>query len=433
MPPEVPSEHVVDPTALASWTPAAKRTVTAVCSGLALYSAGWGLTIVSMANRINDIGDKAILLGLFGLAEFIPVASLVLVTGSVSDRRDRKRTVMLSQFAAVVFMLLFFINSSGSDTRLWPYYLGAIGAGTIRAFMSPSNRPMIPAAVTPAQLPRAMSFYSASWQVAFALGPLLFFTYGIAPKWSFLCGAGLVATALLATSFIPREVGRAHLAHVPTEKPTFAEAIEGLTIIRTNPILLGAIALDLAAVLFGGAIALLPRLSKNELGLDAWNQGLLRSAGGVGAVLVALALTRKPLTQNIGPILMFVVGLFGVFTVMLGLAQTLWVACLAHAGLMGADSVSVFIRSTLVPLVTPTDQQGRVSAVENVFIGASNELGAAESGVAGQFLGTRGGIVSGGLLTMVVVAIFWKFFPTLRRVNRFDDAARTSTPSQLAV
>jgi MFS family permease len=412
----------VDHNSIGSWSPKAKRTVTAVSIGLSLYSMGFGLTAATMANRVNDIGDKAILLGLLGLAEFFPVFSLVLVTGSRADRKDRKQTVMAAQAAAVVGILAMFANSSGSDKRLWPYYLGAVLLGACRAFMSPSFRPMIPAAVTPAQMPRAMSFYSASWQVAFALGPLLFFIYGKGPKWAFLMAAGLCLGGLIATSFIPGEVGKAHLEHVPAEKPSFHEAIEGLTIIRTNPILLGAIALDLAAVLFGGAVALLPRLSKNELHLGAWDQGLLRSSGGVGAVVVAIAMARKPLSRNIGRWLLVVVGLYGIFTVGLGLAPSLLIACIAHAGLMGADSISVFIRSTVVPLVTPSGQQGRVAAVESVFIGASNELGAAESGVAGQFLGTRGGIVSGGVLTILVVSLWWKFFPPLRNLDRFADA-----------
>ncbi len=420
--PPLITNTAIDQTTIASWSPTAKRTVTAVSVGLTLYSMGFGLTAATMANRVNDIGNKAILLGLLGLAEFFPVFGLVLVTGSRADRKNRKHTVLAAQSAATIGILAMFLNSSGSDKRLWPYYLGAVLLGACRAFMSPSFRPMIPAAVTPAQMPRAMSFYSASWQVAFALGPLLFFIYDKGPKWAFLMGAVFCLGGVISTSFIPSEIGNKHLADVPTHKPTFHDAIEGLTLIRTNPILLGSIALDLAAVLFGGAVALLPRLAKNELHLGAWDQGLLRSSGGLGAVIVAIAMARKPLSRHIGRWLLVVVGLFGVFTVLLGLAPSLLVACIAHAGLNGADSVSVFIRSTVVPLVTPPGQQGRVAAVESVFIGASNELGAAESGVAGQFLGTRGGIVSGGVLTLVVVSLWWKFFPPLRNLDRFADA-----------
>jgi MFS family permease len=414
-------------TSIASWTPAARRTVFSVSFGLLFYSMGLGLAAAAMGNRVNDIGDRAILLGLLGLAEFLPVFGLVFITGSVADRRNRKYTVLLGQGAAVTVMLLLFVNSSGSDRRLWPYFAAAVALGACRSFISPSFRPIIPAAVNNEQLPRAMSFYSGSWQVAFALGPLLFFVYGYAPKWAFLVAAGLGLAGIAATTLIPAEVGRAHLAPDstgPKPRPSMAEAIQGLTVIRRHPILLGAIALDLAAVLFGGAVALLPRLSKNVLQLSDFEQGVLRSAGGIGAVLVAVVLASKPFNRSIGTILLVAVALFGVFTIVLGLATSLWVACVAHAALLGADSVSVYIRSTLVPLVTPPDQQGRVAAVESVFIGASNELGAAESGVAAELLGTRGGIVSGGVLTLGVVALWWVAFPALRKLDRFSDADR---------
>jgi MFS family permease len=400
--------------------------VAAISGGLVLYSMGFGLTVVSMANRVNDIGDRAILLGLLGLAEFAPVFGLALVTGSVADRFDRRRTVMLGQAAMVAVIMGLVALTSGADTSLAPYYVAAVALGACRAFVSPSYRPLVPAAVPDALIARAMSFYSGSWQVAFAVGPLLFFLYGWAPRWAFLAGAALVAAGLLATSFVPPEVGRAHLASVPPERPTLRTALEGLHVIRRNPVLLGAISLDLAAVLFGGAVALLPRLSTNVLDLDAWQQGVLRSAGGVGAVGVAILLAARPVTRHVGMVLLASVALFGVFTITLGLSGGLIAAAASHAALLGADSVSVFIRSAVVPIVTPPEQQGRVSAVEGVFIGASNELGAFESGVAAQLLGTRGGIVSGGVLTLAVVGVFWFAFPSLRRLNRFEDAKALS-------
>lgn len=409
-----------------AWTPEAKRAVAVIAGGLGLYSMGFGLTVASMANRINDIGDKAIFLGLLGLAEFAPVFGLALLTGSVSDRFDRRRTVLIGQAAVVSVILALFWVSSGTDNSMAPYYVAAVALGACRAFISPSYRPLIPAAVPEALIARAMSFYGGSWQVAFALGPLLFFLYGWAPKWAFLAGAGLVSCGMAATFMVPRHVGRAHLSAGPRERPTMKAALEGLHVIRTNPVLLGAISLDLAAVLFGGAIALLPRLATNELGLSAFEQGVLRSAGGVGAVTVAIVLAVRPVTRRVGVVLLASVGVFGVFTIALGLSGGLLAAVCAHAALLGADSVSVYIRSAVVPIVTPADQQGRVSAVEGVFIGASNELGAFESGVAAQLLGTRGGIVSGGVATLLVVGLFWRAFPALRRLDRFEDAKALS-------
>lgn len=409
-----------------AWTPEAKRIVAAVAIGSALFSMGFGLTVVSMANRVNDIGDQAIYLGLLGLAEFTPVFLLALVTGSVSDRHDRRRIVVLAMGGGALVMAALAVVSAGADRSLWPYFVAAVALGACRAFIAPSYRPLIPAAVSPAALPRALTFDAGSWQVAFALGPLLFFVYGIAPSWAFLLGALLVVGGMVSTMLVPAWVGRAHLGTTPAGRPSLHDALAGVRVIRSNPVLLGAVSLDLAAVLFGGAVALLPRLSTNVLDLNAFQQGVLRSAGGVGAVTMALLLAWKPVTRRVGVVLLGSVACFGLFTIVLGLSNGLLAAGLAHAAILASDSVSVFIRSAIVPSVTPDDQRGRVSAVENVFIGASNELGAFESGVAAQLLGTRGGIVSGGILTLVVVACFARAFPSLRRLDRFEDAKALS-------
>ncbi len=379
-----------------------------------------------MANRINDIGDKAIYLGLLGLAEFVPVVGLALVTDRSPTVTTRRRIVMLGQGAEVLVILALAWVATGPDTSMAPYYVAAVSLGACRAFISPSYRPLIPAAVPAHAVVRAMSFYTGAWQVAFAVGPLLFFVYGWGPQWAFLLGAALISCGMVATSTVPRHVGRAHLGDGPRERPTIRTALEGLQVIRGNPVLMGAVSLDLAAVLFGGAIALLPRLSTNVLGLSPFEQGVVRSAGGIGAVTVALALAWRPVTRHVGVVLLVTVAFFGLITIGLGLATGMVTAALAHAALAGADSVSVYIRAAVVPLVTPPDQQGRVSAVESVFIGASNELGAFESGVAAQLLGTRGGILSGGVLTLGVVALFAWAFPSLRKLDRFEDAKALS-------
>lgn len=409
-----------------AWTPEAKRIVAAVAIGSALFSMGFGLTVVSMANRVNDIGDQAIYLGLLGLAEFAPVFLLALVTGSVSDRHDRRRIVVLAMGGGAIVMAALAAVAAGDDRSLWPYYVAAVALGACRAFIAPAYRPLIPAAVPPAALPRALTFDAGSWQVAFALGPLLFFVYGIAPSWAFVLGAVLVVGGMVSTALVPAWVGRAHLGAERTGRPSLHDALAGVRVIRSNPVLLGAVSLDLAAVLFGGAVALLPRLSTNVLDLNAFQQGVLRSAGGVGAVTMALLLAWRPVTRRVGAVLLGSVACFGLFTIGLGVSNGLLAAGFAHAAILASDSVSVFIRSAIVPSVTPEDQRGRVSAVENVFIGASNELGAFESGVAAQLLGTRGGIVSGGILTLVVVACFARAFPSLRRLDRFEDAKALS-------
>jgi predicted MFS family arabinose efflux permease len=201
------------------------------------------------------------------------------------------------------------------------------------------------------------------------------------------------------------------------------EALEGLRFIRTQPILLGAISLDLAAVLFGGAAALLPAIATERLGVGSVGFGWLRAAVGIGAGLVTLVLTRRPVRHRIGHVLLLVVALFGVFTIVLGLTRNYTVAFIAAMCLAGADAISVFIRSTLVPLVTPRDKRGRVLAVEMVFIGASNELGGFESGVTGQWLGPGLAVVLGGLATIAVAVAWWFLFPSLRDVDTFPEPA----------
>ncbi len=199
------------------------------------------------------------------------------------------------------------------------------------------------------------------------------------------------------------------------------DASEGFRVIRRNPILLGAISLDLFAVLFGGAVALLPAIASKQLHVNAVGLGWLRAAGGIGAASVTFWLSARPLRRRIGPILFVVVALFGMFTIVLGVTHNFTVAFLAMLLLSAVDSVSVFIRGTLVPLVTPSAARGRVMAVEGVFLGASNELGAFESGVAGQLLGTGPAVVLGGIATLGVVAVWAMLFPSLARVDQFPE------------
>jgi len=201
-----------------------------------------------------------------------------------------------------------------------------------------------------------------------------------------------------------------------------ADAVEGFRFIRSQPIVLGAISLDLFAVLFGGAVALLPALAEDRLHVGAVGIGWLRAAGGIGAAAVTLRLAVRPLHRHVGRWLLGAVAVFGVATVVLGITRTYAIAFLAMLVLSGADAVSVFVRATLVPLVTPIDKRGRVLAVESVFIGASNELGAFESGVAGQILGAAGAVVLGGAATLTVALSWARAFPALRSVDRFPTA-----------
>jgi MFS family permease len=211
------------------------------------------------------------------------------------------------------------------------------------------------------------------------------------------------------------------VTETPLERPTLSDAVEGLRFIRRTPILLAAISLDLFAVLFGGAIALLPVIAEERLGVGDVAYGWLRASAGIGAALMAIFLAVRPVRTKVGHKLFFVVAVFGVGTVVLGLTRSYLVAFFAVLIISAADMVSVFIRGSIVPLVTPDEKRGRVLAVENVFIGASNELGAFESGVASQAVGAAGAVVGGGVATVGVAGLWWFMFPALRKVDRFSD------------
>jgi predicted MFS family arabinose efflux permease len=275
------------------------------------------------------------------------------------------------------------------------------------------------------------------WQASIVFGPVLGGTlYAVDHSLPFVAMAILLALSAFAILAIridsvvivsdplveaAIEPALGHAAETE-ERPSMRSALEGLQFIRTQPVLLGAISLDLFAVLFGGAVALLPAIAEERLGVGAVGLGWLRAAGGIGAAIVTICLAIKPIQRHVGRVLLVAVALFGVFTILLGVTRSYAVAFVALAVLSGADAVSVFVRATLVPLVTPPDKRGRVLAVENVFIGASNELGAFESGVVGELIGSAGAIVLGGAATLGVAATWMFAFPRLRDVDTFPEA-----------
>jgi hypothetical protein len=280
--------------------------------------------------------------------------------------------------------------------------------------------------------------HSVTWQSSLIVGPVLGgMLYAIDPAAPFYA---LAVIHLLAAAVYPmvrilpsNEVVEAPVAEEDDDKPTLHHALEGLRINRNRPILLGAISLDLFAVLFGGAVALHPAISEERLGVGSVGYGWLRAAGGIGAGAVTLVLTRRPVVRRVGRTLLVAVAVFGIGTIVLGATTSYLVAFLAMLVLSGADAISVFIRATLVPLVVPQDMRGRVLAVENVFIGGSNELGAFESGVAGQALGPAGAVILGGAATLGIAATWWRLFPDLRDVDTFPGADSSPEPSDVII
>ena len=385
-----------------------------------LLYVGLSLQVTTLAKQVYDITRREIDLGFLGLAEFVPIALLVFVTGTVADRFNRKRISQLAMAGELSSALLLMWYASTEPTSVFPIFLIAILYGSSRAFLAPAMRPIAAAIAPEGRLPQMIALYSTVWTSAGIVGPAMSgFLYSASPVIAYGTGSMLILVALATFSSV--RVPATQRGTEGNERPTLRSAVEGLSYIRRTPILFAAIALDLFAVLFGGAVALLPVIAEERLGVGNIAYGWLRAAAGIGAGAVALLLAVRPLRRHVGRWLLVAVAVFGVGTIVLGLTRTYWIAFVAMLVVHGADMVSVFVRGSIVPLVTPDDKRGRVSAVENVFIGATNELGAFESGVAAQAVGVPATVVGGGVLTLGVVGVWWVKFKQLRDVDRFED------------
>ena len=386
--------------------------------------------ITTLGKHVYDLTDRELDLGLLGLAEFAPAALLVLVTGAVADRRDRKRVAASCQAGEAMLALALMAYTATDPTAVGPIFGLVVIYGVFRAFAMPSARALPPDVVGEERLPWLIARYSGTWQAAAIIGPVLAgFLYAADPALPYLAVAVLLGVASMCTlSLRTRPV--VHAERDVDVSSRWHEAIEGLRFVRHHPVLLGAISLDLFAVLFGGAVALLPAIAEDRLGVGSVGLGWLRAAGGIGAALTTVMLAVRPIRRRVGRTLLLAVAVFGVATVVLGLTRNYAVAFGCMAVLMGADAISVFIRATLVPLVTPNDKRGRVLAVESVFIGASNELGAFESGVAGQLMGPAGAVVLGGAATLAIAGGWYTGFPALRDVDEFPGRVSAGGPDQ---
>jgi len=385
-----------------------------------LLYVGLSLQVTTLAKQVYDITRRELDLGFLGLAEFLPIALLVFVTGTVADRFNRKRISQIAMAGELASALLLMWYASTKPTSVFPIFVIAVLYGSSRAFLAPSMRPIAAAIAPEGRLPQMIALYSTVWTSAGIVGPAMSgFLYSASPVIAYGTGSALILIALATFSAV--RVPATQRGADANERPTLRSAVEGLRYIRRTPILFAAIALDLFAVLFGGAVALLPVIAEERLGVGNIAYGWLRAAAGIGAGAVALLLAIRPLRRNVGRWLLVAVAVFGVGTIVLGLTRTYWIAFVAVLVIHGADMVSVFVRGSIVPLVTPDDKRGRVSAVENVFIGATNELGAFESGVAAQAVGVPATVVGGGVLTLGIVGVWWVKFKQLRDVDRFED------------
>jgi MFS family permease len=376
------------------------------------------MSFVAIGWQVYSIGGKALDLGLLGLAEFLPLLLLALPAGQLADRVPRR-------YLLAVMMLLNLVVLSGllgvtiADTQLvWPFFALAFVQGVGSAIGAPAGRALTPSLVPEEILVSALAQRSMAFGltavVAPAVGGLLF---AVQPELVYV--AALVLAVIALGCVLALRSGRAPAA--AETAVGLDEVLAGVRLIRRTNVLLGAISLDLFAVLFGGAVALLPIFAKDILDVGPTGLGLLRASPAIGALVAAAVIARRPIRRKAGPLLFGVVAGFGVSMVVFGLSRSLWLSMLALAVGAGLDMVSVVLRQTILPLVTPDEVRGRVNAVEMVFISASNELGAFESGVAAALIGAVPAVVLGGVVTVAVAGAWWKLFPALARVDRLDE------------
>ena len=370
----------------------------------------------ALAWQIYEITHDPLQLGFVGLAEFLPAVLLALPAGHLADRMDRRRLIVTgvaAEFCAALVLLSMAVTGHITEVVILAL---AFCFGVARAIATPAARALMPNLMPKAHFASAVAWSSTSWQVATIAGPGLGgLLYAIAPPVAY-GGAGLAFAGATVLALLMRSRPVA----APTRKESDLTAIlAGLILIFRNRLLLGTISLDLFAVLFSGASALIPVFAQDILHVGADAGGLLRSAQGFGATVTALLLTQFPLQRHVGRRLFMAVGLFGLAAIAFGFSRDYWFSFGALLVLGAADMVSVFIRGTLLPLATPDELRGRVTAVESVFIGASNELGMFVAGSGGALLGPVAAVLVGGSMTLLVTLSWAGFFPVLRRLDRF--------------
>jgi transmembrane secretion effector len=375
------------------------------------------MSFVAIGWQVYAIHRDPLDLGLVGLAMFLPLPLLALPAGHLSDRYPR-RTVLALAIAldAAVAVGLLAVTRAGAEAT-WPFFALAFGTGVASAVGAPAGRAMTPSLVPQAILVKAFAQRSVALQLSVIVGPAVGgLLFAVDPELVYVVSSVFSLAALAA--IVAMHTGRDGAG---AGSPDLASVLGGVRLVRRTPVLLGAISLDLFAVLFGGAVALLPVFARDVLEVGPAGLGLLRAAPAVGALGAAIVLTHRPVHRRAGRTLLTVVALYGITIIVFGLSETMWLSLLALAAGGAVDTVSVVLRQTILPLVTPDELRGRVTAVEMVFISASNELGAFESGVAAALLGAVPAVVIGGVVTIGVALTWTRLFPELARVDRLDD------------
>jgi MFS family permease len=418
-------------------------------AAMQMLAVAIGWQVYDIARLTHPVKEAALILGLVGLAQFLPLFLLSLVGGVAADRLDRKAILVVTYVIRIgVVAWLFLISGLASSAILPSLFVAAATLGGLNAFFPAASSALLPRLVPRDELPQAIAWSSLAFQGAAIAGPAVGGLLYAAPAalrdasaqagmdaLSAASGAQVVygacilllaiATLMISLAPTPRHE-RVEGAH------TFTMMIEGLRYVRDNKIVLGAISLDLVVVLFGGAMALLPVFARDILHVGPGGLGLLRAAPAAGAVVVALALATRSLTNDVGRWMLWAVGVFGAATLVIAASTWFWLTLAALAVRGAADMISVYVRQSLIQLATPDAMRGRVSSVSYVFISASNELGEFEAGVAARLLGPIGAVVLGGVVS-IGAALGWpRLFPQLAETDRFEDASPEALSARAA-
>ncbi|MFZ4763182.1 MAG: MFS transporter [Alphaproteobacteria bacterium] len=394
------------------------RLATSLATFSIAVALGW--QVYAMARLEYSVEVSAFYVGMLGLVQFLPLFLLALSAGETVDRYNRRNIILICSALQCTCAVLLALVAAYARNNLYAVLAIASLFGVARAFAMPAGSALSPMLVPKAILPRAVAFNTLAMQMGMILGPWLggvlsaysvVLSYAL-PAMLYLLGA--VAFSRITTSTAPEKPQASRLVMIK----------EGLLWLRANPVVLGAISLDFVAVLLGGVTALLPVYAKDILQIGADGFGLLRSAMAVGAVATTLLLAFQPIRRYAGLLMLGAVAVFGAATIIFSLSRLLWLSLVALMIAGGADAISVFIRQNLVQIVTPDHMRGRISAVSTLFISASNELGEFESGMLARMVGPIASAVIGGAGSMMVVGIWAKIFPDLRKVDRIEAATR---------
>jgi MFS family permease len=385
---------------------------------LARFWATFAVQIIAVAVswQIYDLTRDPLDLGILGMVQFLPMLLLVFVTGTVADRYGHRQVMMVAVAVEVLCAVALLIFVWRGLNGPLPVFIALTVLAVARAFFGPASQSLVVHMVPKHDFANAISWNSSAWQIASIVGPVVGgLLYGLGAAAAYGCAVLMLGISLLLLSLLPQPP-----ASTEIRKVSFASLFDGIHFIRSQKLVLGAISLDLFAVLLGGAVALLPVYARDILQLGPWGLGLLRAAPGIGAVLTALLLAVFPIRDHAGRLMLVCVALFGIFTVGFGLSTQAWLSILMLALLGAADMISVVIRETLLQLWTPNAVRGRVNAVNMVFLGASNELGEFRAGLMAAWIGVVPAVVIGGVGAVGVAALWAWCFPSLRDARYLD-------------